>query len=72
MAAHDRVDSSDPTLRRVTHWGCTVCSYCYVQALGDPARGVAPDTHFLDLPGDWRCPWCGASRDKFAPEPSTR
>ncbi len=46
---------------------CGVCGYVFDPANGDPDNGVAPGTAFEDLPGDWTCPVCGASKDEFSP-----
>ena len=47
---------------------CSVCGYVYDPEKGDPENGVDPGTAFEDLPGDWVCPECGATRDLFSPE----
>lgn len=47
---------------------CSICGYVYDPELGDPDNGVAPGTKFEDLPDDWECPVCGASKDDFEPE----
>jgi flavin reductase (DIM6/NTAB) family NADH-FMN oxidoreductase RutF/rubredoxin len=47
---------------------CTVCGYIYDPAKGDPDGGIAPGTAFEDIPDDWVCPVCGASKDQFEPE----
>ena len=44
---------------------CTLCGYIYDPAEGDPDNGVEPGTAFKDLPADWECPLCGASKDDF-------
>jgi rubredoxin len=44
---------------------CTACTYIYDPALGDPDTGILPGTSFEDLPEDWVCPECGASKDQF-------
>ncbi|MFC2038472.1 rubredoxin [Chloroflexota bacterium] len=44
---------------------CSVCGYIYDPAEGDPVNNVAPGTAFADLPDDWSCPVCGASKDEF-------
>ncbi len=49
-------------------YACTVCSYGYDPALGDPENGIPRGTPFEDLPEDWRCPWCGAKKSEFVPE----
>ena len=47
---------------------CSVCGYVYDPAKGDPEQGVKPGTKFADLPADWRCPVCGATKDQFEKE----
>ncbi|NQT68903.1 MAG: rubredoxin [Desulfobacteraceae bacterium] len=47
---------------------CTVCGYVYDPQQGDPDNGVDPGTKFEDLPDDWDCPVCGASKDDFEVE----
>lgn len=47
---------------------CTVCGYVYDPAQGDPDNDVAPGTKFEDLPDEWACPVCGASKDEFEKE----
>jgi len=44
---------------------CDLCGYIYDPEQGDPAGGVQPGTPFEAIPGDWVCPLCGASKDKF-------
>lgn len=44
---------------------CTVCGYEYDPAVGDPSQGIQPGTPFDELPADWKCPQCGAAKDKF-------
>jgi rubredoxin len=46
---------------------CDICDYVYDPAEGDPDNGVAAGTSFEDLPDDWTCPLCGASKDDFSP-----
>ncbi len=46
---------------------CVVCGYEYDPAAGDPDSGIAPGTAFEDLPSNWSCPVCGASKDQFEP-----
>ncbi|MBN2136469.1 MAG: rubredoxin [Sedimentisphaerales bacterium] len=44
---------------------CLLCGYIYDPAVGDSSSGVAAGTAFEDLPDDWVCPDCGASKDEF-------
>lgn len=46
-------------------WVCAVCSYVYDEAQGDPDRGIAPGTKWEEIPGDWACPVCGATKSAF-------
>ena len=34
---------------------------------GDPGSGIAPGTAFEQIPDDWNCPICGASKKSFIP-----
>ena len=44
---------------------CTVCGYIYDPAQGDAVGGIKPGTPFEDIPDDWVCPICGASKSDF-------
>jgi len=47
---------------------CGVCGYVYDPEVGDPENGISPGTPFEELPDDWTCPICGASKDMFTEE----
>jgi len=47
---------------------CTICGYVYDPAQGDTDNDIEPGTKFEDLPDDWECPVCGASKDDFEKE----
>jgi len=47
---------------------CTICGYVYNPEQGDPDNGVDPGTKWEDVPDDWECPVCGASKDDFEKE----
>ena len=47
---------------------CTNCDFEYDEAKGDSyliGGMVQPGTAFADLPSNWRCPTCRASKDSF-------
>ncbi len=44
---------------------CSICGYIYDEAKGIPNDGIAPGTTWEDLPEDWVCPLCGASKSEF-------
>lgn len=47
---------------------CGLCGYVYEPEKGDPEGGIDPGTRFEDLPDDWVCPLCGASKEEFEKE----
>ncbi len=47
---------------------CEPCGWVYDPAEGDPDAGIAPGTPFAELPEDWVCPVCGATKDQFSKE----
>ena len=44
---------------------CMMCGWIYDESLGDPDEGFAPGTAWEDIPEDWYCPDCGASKEDF-------
>lgn len=46
-------------------WQCRVCGWIYDEADGDPEGGIAPGTRWEEVPEDWVCPECGATRNDF-------
>ena len=48
-------------------YACDVCGWIYDPAVGVPDEGIEPGTPFDDLPDDFTCPECGASKDEFSP-----
>lgn len=46
-------------------WRCLICGYVYDPAVGDTDSGIKPGTKFEDIPEDWVCPICSASKDQF-------
>lgn len=47
-------------------WLCTVCNiYVYDEEKGDAQTGICPKTEVSDFPDSWRCPVCGAAKEKL-------
>jgi rubredoxin---NAD+ reductase len=44
---------------------CMMCGWQYDEEKGDPDEGLEPGTLWADIPDDWTCPDCGASKDDF-------
>lgn len=51
---------------------CLRCGWIYDPAEGDPEGGIAPGTPFKDIPNNWKCPVCGASKSDFAEYPENK
>ena len=46
-------------------WECIACGYIYDEELGDKEENLAPGTRFEDIPDDWCCPACGATKEMY-------
>ena len=44
---------------------CEVCGYIYNPGKGDPDSDVEAGTAWENVPDDWECPVCSASKDDF-------
>ena len=47
-------------------WECQICGWVYEEATGSPDDGIPPGTRWEDIPDDWCCPECGATKDEFS------
>ncbi len=47
-------------------WICVVCGLIYEEEIGWPQEGIPAGTAWDDVPADWKCPECGASKAEFA------
>ena len=67
-AALTSLQGGEPPAKVATQkWICRQCSMIYDPVEGDPDSGIAPGTAFADIPDDWSCPICGASKKLFVP-----
>lgn len=46
-------------------WVCTICGFEYDEAVGIPEDGIPAGTRWADIPEDWSCPECGATKSEF-------
>jgi rubredoxin len=44
---------------------CLLCGLVYNEEEGWPEEGIVAGTRWEDVPPNWRCPECGASKDDF-------
>jgi pyruvate oxidase len=49
----------------MARWKCSVCGYVYTEEKGESATSTPQGTLFSELPGDWKCPVCGAAKSAF-------
>jgi rubredoxin len=65
----DELKSQEVFIQRSTgKYGCSTCDWEYDEAKGDSftiGGQIQPGTAFDDLPSNWRCPSCRASKDNF-------
>jgi len=59
------IEERKETVSKMAKYKCTVCGYIYDPKLGDADGGIKPGTPFEEIPDDWVCPVCGASKDQF-------
>ena len=62
LSVHNRKKTGDTDMAQ---FECMVCGWVYDEDVGDPDSGIAAGTKFADLPDDWVCPMCGASKEDF-------
>jgi rubredoxin len=44
---------------------CLLCGFIYDEQQGWPEDGIAPGTRWQEVPEDWLCPECGATKMDF-------
>ena len=59
------IQEKKPATAKSIKYKCSVCGYMYNPELGDPDGGIKPGTPFEELPDNWTCPVCGASKSDF-------
>jgi rubredoxin len=50
-------------------WECALCGFIYDEAAGAPDEGIPPGTRWADVPDDWTCPDCAATKADFEMRP---
>ena len=44
---------------------CLICGFIYDEEQGWPDDGIEPGTRWADVPDDWMCPDCMATKEDF-------
>ena len=53
------------TLAPFKSYICMDCGWTYDEEKGAPEEGLAPGTRWEDIPEDWKCPHCDATKASF-------
>lgn len=68
----DAVESAEPQgavglpePASLDRYECETCGYVYEPDKGDDRHQVAAETPFEEIPDSWRCPVCGAPKERF-------
>jgi len=59
------IEEKKEAAAKMAKYKCTVCGYIYDPQLGDPDGGIKPGTPSEQIPDDWVCPVCGATKSEF-------
>jgi flavin reductase (DIM6/NTAB) family NADH-FMN oxidoreductase RutF/rubredoxin len=59
------IEEKKEAVPKMAKYKCTVCGYIYDPQLGDTDGGIKPGTPFEQIPDDWVCPVCGATKSEF-------
>ncbi|MEE2802825.1 MAG: rubredoxin [Pseudomonadota bacterium] len=46
-------------------WMCVICGFVYDEEQGLPEEGLVPGTRWEDIPDNWQCPDCDATKSDF-------
>ena len=59
--------SEDPGIPEGTFktYMCVICGFIYHEEKGLPEEGIPPGTCWEDIPLNWACPDCGATKSDF-------
>jgi len=51
---------------KMAKYVCDLCGWEYDPEAGYPDGGIAPGTPWEEVPADFVCPLCGASKEEFS------
>ncbi len=52
-------------MQKYKRYICVICGFIYDEVQGCPEEGLQPGTLWDDIPENWFCPDCGASKQDF-------
>ena len=64
-SAPSYINEKKESTLKVKKYICSICNYVYDPVIGDPNSGVRPGILFEELPKEWTCPICGATKIKL-------
>jgi rubredoxin len=63
MSTETSIEALDEVQFKV--WQCILCGFMYEEAVGIPEEGIPAGTRWEDVPEDWICPECSATKQDF-------
>ena len=66
VAGEESAEEKPLTPAEMDRYECRSCGNTYEPAKGDSRADVPPGIEFRNLPVDWRCTVCGASKSQFS------
>jgi rubredoxin len=64
-AARDTKDNVHAPAAGFKTLQCVLCAFVYDEEAGLPEEGIAPGTRWKDVPENWGCPDCSATKAEF-------
>tara|TARA_Y100000780_G_scaffold229746_1_gene250192 strand:- start:1942 stop:2478 length:537 start_codon:yes stop_codon:yes gene_type:complete len=64
-ASSSKISENSKVNEEFKKWVCITCGHIYDEALGDETEGFPPGTRFENIPDDWCCPDCGATKEDY-------
>jgi rubredoxin len=58
-------ETQESSMAEYREYLCAVCGFVYREADGLPEEGFPPGTRWADIPENWVCPECGATKEEF-------
>jgi rubredoxin len=52
-------------MKKMSQYACTICGFIFDEGVGYPEGGISAGTLWADVPVDFVCPLCGASKAEF-------
>jgi rubredoxin len=65
LSYHSGQELLSKRINKMKRYLCEICGFIYDESVGIPEEGIAPGTPFAEIPDDWVCSDCGATKASF-------